>query len=305
MPPQCLIILNPWAGKGTAGARRPALEAALQEAKIDYRLVTTHARGGATELAWQGIEAGVGTIVAVGGDGTINEIVNGMKGAEAETGVRVRLGIIPIGTGSDFVKVLDGVEAGDIVGGVQRLRAGQTRTVDLGKVTVADRESRYFINGLGMGLDAQIAVEAMQITQLKGIAVYFLAIVRALAKYKAHPMNVQYDGQQVRRRLLFASAANGRYQGGGFYLTPDAQIDDGMLDLCLVNNLRLDEIIRHLPKVLEGTHTKLKQVTMGRAAQIHVSCGAPIPVATDGEVIATDAQEVMVEVAPGALEVVV
>jgi diacylglycerol kinase (ATP) len=118
-------------------------------------------------------------------------------------------------------------------------------------------------------------------------------------------MTVEYDGNRIHRRLLFASSANGRCQAGGFWLTPDALIDDGLLDLCLVDKMRLDEIIRHIPKVMEGTHTELKQVTISRARNIRVTSAAPIPVATDGEVISTDARSVVVETFPGAIEVLV
>jgi len=298
-----LVIINPWAGRGAAGRRRPELEAALAQAGVEYAVVATHARGGATELAWQGVERGYERIAAVGGDGTINEVVNGIKGAEASLGRRARLGIIPLGTGSDFVKVLDGVEPNDLAGGARRLAADRLKSVDLGRVQVGDDEPRFFINALGMGFDAQAAAEALKLTKLKGMAVYLVAIIKALANYKAHPMSVEYDGERVHRRLLFASVANGRCQGGGFWLTPESLIDDGLLDLCLVDKMRLDEIIRHIPKVMEGTHTRLKQVTMARARQINVTSNAPIPVATDGEVLTTDARTVTVETLPGAIEV--
>jgi YegS/Rv2252/BmrU family lipid kinase len=300
-----LVIINPWAGRGAAGRRRPELEAALAQAGVEYAVVTTHARGGATELAWQGVERGYERIAAVGGDGTINEVVNGIKGAEASLGRRARLAIIPLGTGSDFVKVLDGVEPNDLAGGARRLAGERLKSVDLGRVRVGDDEPRFFINALGMGFDAQAAAEALKLTKLKGMAVYLVAIIKALANYKAHPMSVEYDGQRIHRRLLFASVANGRCQGGGFWLTPEALIDDGLLDLCLVDKMRLDEIIRHIPKVMEGTHTRLKQVTMARARRIDVASNAPIPVATDGEVLTTDARTVTVETLPGAIEVLV
>jgi diacylglycerol kinase (ATP) len=298
-----LIILNPWAGRGTAGQRRGELEAALKQAAVPFDIVTTHARGGATELAWQGIEGGYDPIVAVGGDGTINEVVNGIKGAEAGTGRRAQLGIVPLGTGSDFIKTLDTIEPNDIPGAVQRLATGRTRAVDLGRVAVADGEERFFINALGMGLDAQVAAESLKLTRLKGMAVYLVAIIRALANYKAHPMTVEYDDRRVHRRLLFASVANGRCQGAGFWMTPDALVDDGLLDLCLVDNLRLDQIIRYIPKLMEGSHTQLKQVTMGRARRIHITCTAPLPIAADGEVLTTGAQGATVETLPAGLEV--
>src|SRR5215210_942019 len=284
-----LVILNPWAGRGTAGQKRPELEQALRETGADFAIVTTHAVGGAIELAWQGVERGYGRIVAVGGDGTLNEVVNGIKGAEASLGRRARLGVIPLGTGSDFIKALDGVEANDIHGGVRRAVGERMRAVDLGRVRVGDSAPRFFINALGIGLDAQVAAESLKLTKLKGLAVYLVAIIRALANYKAHPMTVEYDGNRVHRRLLFASIANGRCQGGGFWLTPEALIDDGLLDLCLVDNMRLDQIIRHIPKVMEGTHTRLKQVTISRTRRISVTCAAAMPVATDGEVLSTDA----------------
>lgn len=303
---QSLIILNPAAGRGLAGQARPELERTLRDAGIEYTLVTTHARGGATELAWQGIERGYRRIVAVGGDGTINEVVNGIKGAERSLGIRARLGIIPAGTGSDFIKSLDGITPGDIRAAVQRLAAGRTRLIDVGRVQIDDSlAERYFVNALEVGFDAQVAIESYQITWARGIAVYLIAMIRALANYKAHPMTVSFDGRRIHRRLLLATIANGRCQGGGFWFTPEAQVDDGLLDLCLIDNLRLDQIIRHLPKLMEGTHTQLRQVTIARGRNIQVESATPIPVATDGEVLAPAARRVVAEVLPAALEVFV
>ncbi|MFO7167353.1 MAG: diacylglycerol kinase family lipid kinase [Chloroflexota bacterium] len=300
---KALIILNPWAGRGTAGERRAELEAHLHRARVPFEIVTTHSRGGATELAWQAVEHGYGRIVAVGGDGTINEVVNGIKGAEETTGRRVPLGVIPLGTGSDFIKSLDGLYPNDIASSVERIAQGRTRLVDLGSAQVGDGPRRLFVNALGVGFDAQVAAEALKITRVKGIAVYLLAIIRALANYKAHPMVVEFDERRLHRRMLFAAVANGRAQGGGFLLTPDGKIDDGLLDVCLVDKLRLDEIIRYLPRVLEGTHTRLRQVTMARARRVTITCSEPMPVQVDGEILATDARSVTIELLPAALEV--
>jgi len=305
MPVTTVIILNPWAGRGLAGQKRPALESALKAADIPYTLLTTTARGAATGLTMQGLERGATTVVAVGGDGTINEVVNGLLRAPASSSRQVRLGVVPFGTGSDFIKMFDGMAAGDIGGAVRRLSRGTVRPVDAGLVRVDHDAGRYFINGLGMGLDAQAANEALKITRLKGLAVYLVAILRALVNYKAYPMTVCYDEARVQRRLLFTTIGNGRCQAGGFWLTPQAQIDDGLLDVCMIDNLRLDEILRYLPRVMKGTHIYLKQATMGRAREITVEVSAPIPVATDGEVIATRARQISVAVLPQVLEVLV
>jgi diacylglycerol kinase (ATP) len=170
---------------------------------------------------------------------------------------------------------------------------------------VGRANGRYFINGVGMGLDAQVAHETTKITRLKGVAVYLVGVIRALASYSSYPMRVRFDDYEVRRRLLFASVANGRCQGGTFWMTPEAEIDDGILDLCLVDKMRLPAIIRHIPNLMEGSHTQLRWVTMGRARHITVDSAGPMPFATDGEVIATDARHVEIQVVPQALEIVV
>jgi YegS/Rv2252/BmrU family lipid kinase len=305
MTKKTLIILNPWAGRGAAGTQRPTIEAALKRAGIGYDLLTTHAHGGATELAWQGVERGYGRIVAVGGDGTINEVINGIKGAERQHGQRAQLGVIPFGTGSDFIKVLDSIQANDVAGGIQRLLDEHPRTIDLGCVRIEDGEPRLFVNALGIGFDAHVAAVSLKLTRLRGLAVYLVAILKGFMTYRANPMTVEYGDRKLNRRLLFASIANGRCQAGGFWLTPEALVDDGLFDLCLVDNLRLDQIMRYLPKVMNGTHTQLKVVTMGRSPKVTITSAAPMPVATDGEVLSTSAHRVQAEILPDAIEVLV
>lgn len=298
------VILNPAAGRGAAGERRGELEDALRAAGVQYDLVATHARGGATELASQAVERGYQAVVAVGGDGTINEVVNGLV-ASAQAGIgEAALGIVPLGTGSDFVKVLEGFSGGDLGAAVRRIAVGTTRHIDAAQITVeagGQELRRVFINGLGAGIDAQVAVEVSKVTWTTGLAAYLVASLRALAAYKTSLMTVRYDGKELRKKLYFSTVANGRWQGGGFLLTPAASIDDGALDLCIVPSLRLDQVIRYFPKLIDGTHIELKIVTMAQAKQIEISSPTPFPVATDGEVVATDATRVAVEILPGAL----
>ena len=300
-----VIILNPWAGRGTAGKQHSKIEHELKRAGLDYRIMLTHARGGAIQLAWEAVEQGYTHIVAVGGDGTLHVDANGVKGAEATTGKSAVLGVMPFGTGSDFVKVFKSIRPNDITGGVQRILANKTKAIDLGMVKVDNEPPRFFINALGIGLDAQAAAEALKIRKLNGIAVYFLAIARAIMRYRAHPMLVSYEHQRLDRRLLFASIANGRCQAGGFWLTPNASVNDGLLDLCLVDNMRIDEIVRYIPLVMSGTHTRLRQVTMDRARKVQIHCSKPMPVATDGEVLSTIARKLQVHLIPEAIDFLV
>ncbi|MFV9503214.1 MAG: diacylglycerol/lipid kinase family protein [Oscillochloridaceae bacterium umkhey_bin13] len=301
------VILNPAAGRGAAGQRREALEAALREADLAYDLVTTHARGGATELAFQAIGRGYDTLVAVGGDGTINEVVNGIVGSRERGLGDATLAIIPLGTGSDFVRMLDGIETGDLTSAVRRLATTPPRQVDYGQITVeagSQELRRVFINGLGAGIDAQVAVEVGKIHWLTGIAAYIVASMRALASYRPGLMHVRYDGKELRRKLYFATIGNGRFQGGGFQMTPSGVIDDGLLDLCAVNSLRPDQVLRYYPKLIEGTHVTLPVVTTAQVRSVTISSNVPFPVATDGEVVATDAREVNVEVVPAGMRLI-
>jgi diacylglycerol kinase (ATP) len=300
------VILNPAAGRAKAGQQRGEIERLLRQYEVEFELVTTHARGGATELTYQAIERGISQVVAIGGDGTINEVVNGIMGSRRST--EVALGIVPIGTGSDFVKALPGFMRGGLAGAIRRISTRRLRPIDCARIEVeagGQRIKRYFINGLGMGLDAAVAVESVKLTRLKGLSVYLVAVFRALRSYRSGEMRVCYDDQELQKVLFMASVGNGRCQGGGFWMTPQAELDDGLLDLCMIDQLGWGKVLRYIPLLMRGRHTRLEVVTMGRARRIEVTCPSPFPVATDGEVVATDARRVVVETLPGSVQLIV
>ncbi len=286
------IIFNPAASKGRAIRHEAAVQAALRAADLPFELVRTEYPGHAQRLAAEAAASDRYTaLVAAGGDGTINEIVNGLLGSG------IPLGFIPIGTGNDWVKML-GLPPNRPLIAAQRLATAQVRAVDVGCAN-----GRAFLNALGCGFDAQIAAEAARPSKLSGIAVYLLAILRALRHYSVPEMRVSFDGSTVHRRLLLVCASNGRYLAGGFRLTPDAQIDDGLFDLFICDYLRLDEIVRYVPKVLRGTHIRARQVQMARTKEVVIESTTPLPVHVDGEVIGTGLHSLHVELRPGALRV--
>ncbi len=302
------IILNPAAGRGAAGKARDELEQALRRARVDYRLITTHARGGGMELAAQAVEQGFTCVAAAGGDGTVNEVANGILAARQAGAGDAALGLLPLGTGCDFAKMFPGFDTGGLPGMAYRLAAGRMTTIDVGSISVESgglEVRRVFVNGLGAGIDAQVAVEVQNLPRLTGLAAYIVASLRALATYKPAMMSVRYDGKSLYKRLFFATVANGRWQGGGFLLTPSAKLDDALLDLCIVPKLRLDEVIRYYPRMFDGSHVELRQITTATAERVEIASAAPFPVATDGEVLTTNARRVCVEVLPRALRVVV
>jgi len=296
------IILNPWAGRGKAGRRQAALEEALRAAGISYTLLLTNARGHATQLAREAVQQGSDVVIAIGGDGTLNETVNGVVEGNALTGRRAAFGVIPLGTGSDFVKVLENVAADDIEGGIRRILENKRRPIDLGLVEVPGQVKRYLLNAVGVGFDAQAAAEALKFKRLTGWAVYYLAILKALLNYKAFPMKIHFRDEVVERRMMFATIANGRCQGAGFWLTPDAHIDDGQLDICMVDMLGIVKVLQYIPLIQKAAHTHLPEVRMERIPLIHITCDNDLPVAIDGEVVSETARDITVTACPGIID---
>ena len=156
---------------------------------------------------------------------------------------------------------------------------------------------------LGWGLTPPPPPRRSRSRGSKGFAVYLLAIGRTLLHYRPDTMTVRFGNTEVSKPLMFTSIGNGRCQAGGFYLTPEAKIDDGVLDLCIVDRLRLDQIARYIGMVAKGTHTTLPVVQMARAAAVEISSKADLPVSTDGEVISTAAHEVRVAIVPAGIAI--
>jgi diacylglycerol kinase (ATP) len=296
------IILNPWAGRGKAGRRQEALEAALQRAGISYTLVRTNGRDHATQLARDAVVAGSDVVIAIGGDGTLNEVVNGVVEGNLASGRRAAFGVIPLGTGSDFVKVLEDVAADDIEGGIGRILENRRRPIDLGLVEVPGQVKRYLLNAVGVGFDAQAAAEALKFKRLTGWLVYYLAILKALINYKAFPMKISFRDEVVERRMMFCTIANGRCQGAGFWLTPDAHIDDGQMDMCMVDMIGVVKVLQYIPLIQKAAHKNLPEVRMERTPLIHITCENDLPVAIDGEVVSTTARDITVTACPGIVD---
>jgi YegS/Rv2252/BmrU family lipid kinase len=293
-----LVVFNPQAGRGSGRTRAAEVQQALHAAGIDYESVVSEDRGHAIELARRAALAGWELIVAAGGDGTVNEVVNGLMLAEAE-GAYSRLGIMPIGSGNDFAGAL-GIPL-DLRQAAQRLAQGQVRRVDLGRVN-----GRWFDNSVGIGFEATINVEAHRITWLRGQPQYFLAILRSISRpaYPRAKIGID-DGAPFTKQVLIISVGNSHRTGGGFLVTPDAALDDGLLDLCIADAIPRRHILRLLPKVVRGTHRNEPVVQLTRIARLVVESEDPLPVHADGEMLWEDAHRVEITVEPARLDVVV
>lgn len=304
--PDCYLILNPAADRGRAAALEPALARAFRDAGARYEIVRTAAPGHAVPLAARAAAAGWPVVVAVGGDGVVHEVANGLLRA-AGSGPTAVLGVVAAGSGNDFAKLMGSHR--DLDAAVRALVSATPRAVDVGAVTRCIGEGVpegvwYFTNGIGLGLDAQVAAEARGIRRLRGMAIYAWALVRTLRVLDTPRVRVTVDGREVADRpLLLATIANGPCHGGSFWLCPDARLDDGLLDVLLADARSVPEILRLLPRVMRGRHLGAPGVALHLARRVQVRSEAPLPIHADGEIVADAVREVDVEVLPGRLRV--
>ncbi len=292
---QLSLIVNPAAGPCPRRARN--LVDRLRELCPDDEVLVTESPGQARRWAAERRGRPDLAVVAVGGDGTVHEVANGLLGGGA------MLGVLPLGSGNDFVKMLSSPR--DPEQAVAWFRKAEPRRCDVGEVMLThtdDRRERHlFINGLGVGLEAVVANSARNARYLKGFARYLVAALWHLALYKPPRMQVGgSDGEALRRQFLVA-VGNGCCAGGRFRLTPDARIDDGLFDVCRVDTVSRLRLLRILPSVLSGRHTRFAEVRMSRVAAMDIDCPDGCMVHADGEVLAEEAVEIRVRVLPGAL----
>lgn len=305
MDPKALIIYNWTAGKGLAEKKLPLVRALLDQAGFEYDLVKTPAPGDAILLARQAAEAGVKLVVAAGGDGTVNEVVNGLMQANMNGNGRPTLGVLPVGRGNDFAFgmgiPLETAEA------VKALMQNQHRTIDLGHFVGGDYpQGRYFANGVGLGFDTVVGFEAAKIKRLQGAASYLVALVRTIFLYSKAPVyEIEMDGETIRQPFLMVSIMNGRRMGGMFYMAPDSDPTDALLDLCLAGEVSQIRILPLAVKFFSGRQAEHPAVRMVRAKNITVKAiEGTIPAHADGETICTAGQELKIEMVPNALKVI-
>jgi diacylglycerol kinase (ATP) len=293
MSRRLFLIANPVAGRGAALRALSRVHAVLDAAGADYRVALTAGRGHATQLAARAVADGWDAVVAVGGDGTVHEVANGALGAGSAL-----FGVVPLGSGNDFAHAA-GVPISPLEA-TARLLTGEPHAVDAGRVG-----DRWFVNGVGIGLDARVAVEANRVRRLRGVGMYLWALARVLPGYRAPHMEVTVDGAPwLDRPLTLITIGNGPRQGGGFRMNPGAILDDGLLDLCACDALSTPRVLRFLPHTLRGTHVGLAGVHCIRGRRVEVASRDSLAIHADGEVVAEDARGAVIEIHPGRLTLI-
>lgn len=296
------FIVNPAAGKGKVSSIVRKLEQLLTSSRLKCDVAVTDTPGHATELARN---APGPYVVAVGGDGTINEVANGIVDSDKS------LGIIPGGSGNDFIKSV-GIPK-NTEAAFARLLKPNLRRVDVGTVRCGTNETtspvqtdlRSFFNGIGIGFDAAVASRTHEIRWLTGTLLYLVAVFQTLRRYTAPTFAAQFDDEKWIKKHLLVAIGNGRCAGGGFFLTPSAKVDDGTLDVTAIEDIPIRTILRLMPQVMRGKRVEHGAVRYLRAKEIHMSSDIPFMVHADGEIVGRDVSAVTVGVRAGALSLLV
>jgi YegS/Rv2252/BmrU family lipid kinase len=301
------VIVNPTAGKGYGARSVPKIEALLAAQGLDFDLVQTSWAGEAIEIARQAMQDGYDTLVAVGGDGTYQEVINGMLSRDPNVNGHAigTLGLLPVGSGCDFAWSM-GVPS-DLGSACALLAQRQTRIVDVGRITV-DGKSRYFDNTVGIGFEGVVTVEAKKVKYLRGMALYVPVVLKSIflsLSPARSTITYESDGHthRIEGSFLMIDICNGKRAGGSFFVAPDAEPDDGLFDICLVPDISRARMLALLPHFLKGTHANQPEVTTLRCDRIEITSMDGLFAHADGELLCMAAHRIACETLPKKIRV--
>ncbi len=298
-PPLC-VIFNPQAARGRAARWLRRLRQ-LFAGQAEFRAST--GPGHCEALAHEAARSGFATVIAAGGDGTVHEVANGiLRAARPE----VVLGVLPFGSGNDYAHALNLPR--DVQEQCRRLLTEDVRQVDVGRVADDHGRERYFVNTLGLGFSGAVAVESRQIEGLKGLALYGLAVLRALMRHFHAPDSVlTMDGEELRTPTLTLIVALGSREGGGFVVAPNAELDDGWFDYLHARRLTRLRALWLIPRLPFGKlPANDPAVRLGRCRGLSFQSERPLMIHLDGELFARGderVRSVRVELLPRFLAV--
>jgi YegS/Rv2252/BmrU family lipid kinase len=297
------IILNPMADMGNAWRiARDLRSITEQHGGVDWS--GTVYPGHAIELARQAGDQGYDMVVAMGGDGTVHEIVNGLMQVPEEK--RPVLGVVPAGSGNDFAHALGVPQKPDhaLVCALE----GKPSSIDLGLMTDENGRKEYFDNTLGIGFDAVVTIRSHKLPVVRGFLMYLTAVIQTiLLNHTAMMMQIETEDQKWEQSNLLLTMCNGPREGGGFLMAPEAKIDDGILHYAMIKKVSRPMMFRLIPEVMRGTHGNFKQITMGSCKKMSVTADRPLYIHADGEIYTgfdTNLRQVTFEILPNVLKVI-
>ncbi len=301
-----LVIVNPRSRSGATGRRWRRVEPRLRDALGPLEVEFTRAARDAERIAREGVRAGIERLVVAGGDGTLNEVVTGLLAAEL--GSYAQLGLLPLGTGGDFVRTL-GVSR-ELEAAIACIAGGQTHRIDAGRIEHRDADGRparsWFVNVASVGIAALVEEITERIPRaLGGSAAFAIGALRALLRYRSLPIRVRVDGKPVfEGPVVVGAAANGRCFGGGMRVAPEAQPDDGLLDVVIQPGRSRLALLAKFPGIYRGRHLADPEVCAcrGRVIELDAEPGS-VRLEADGDPRGT--LPARIEVLPGALSFLV
>ena len=304
MPRKVKIILNPMADRGNAWrAARDLRPIALEYGNADWS--GTVYPGHAIELARQAGEQGCDMVIAMGGDGTVHEVVNGLM--QVDESKRPFLGVVPVGSGNDFAHAI-GVPKESDHALAYALKA-EPSAIDLGLMTDEHDRKEYFDNTLGIGFDAVVTIRSHRLPLLRGFIMYLTAVIQTiLLNHDPAHVQIQTDSETIDESVLMTTLCNGGREGGGFMLSPDSKMTDGIMEFLLVRKVSRLMMFRLVPEFMNGTHRRFaKQIRMGACQKFAMTSDRPLYIHADGEIFTSfgsNLRKVTFEILPGALKVV-
>jgi YegS/Rv2252/BmrU family lipid kinase len=295
---ETVFLVNPASAGGSTAKRWPEIAHEAAEAGLVGDALISEHSGQLAELAREAVKAGARKLVLVGGDGSLNEIVNGL-GKQLS---KVELALIPRGTGSDFVR--EHAIPRTVAEAVQVALEGDLRPFDIGKATFhawdGKQAQQYFANAAGAGISGAIARRVDDGT--KGLGPrgsYAWAVVSVFPRWRNCNVRLRIDAEEREGKMHEVIAAIGRYQAGGMKLCPDAVPDDGLFDVLILGDLSKADLVRNLHKTYRGTHLSHPKVDLLHGKYVSIDADEPLPIQLDGEQPGTT--PVQFELIPGAL----
>lgn len=297
-------VVNPIADFGHAWEGSEELRHIARE-HGDIEWIKTEYPRQAVDLARESGHGGYDLIIALGGDGTTHEIVNGIMQLPPDQ--RPKLGIVPMGSGNDFSHAIG--MAPHPADAMRQVLSGQSKKFDIGRLELEDGRVEYFTNAVGIGFDATVTNYFKDVKYLRGVPAYLIAIIKTiLLHHEPRQMQVETDLESWEEESLMLVVCNGSREGGGFLVAPQSEPDDGILHYARVRNVSRMTMFRLIPEVMNGTHEKFEPVNLGKFHFMHLKSDKPLYIHTDGEIYAgfdSTITQLKIGILPGEIEIVI
>ncbi len=300
------FIVNPHAGNGSTGSKWSYIEAVARDRLGHFETYMTQKPGDAVMFAKDAVAKDAGLLVCVGGDGTLNEVINGIMMHEESIRSTVTLGFVPNGTGCDFVRTLPIPQ--NIEHAIDAIAGGIARAIDLGKLSFHDHRGhecgRYFHNITSFGLGGDVAQRVNRTTKAFGPFISFMwATLISIFLYGKKQIRIRIDnGFEQEFTVWNVAVANGRYHGGGMWVAPDASVYDGLLNVTVIGDLTLPEVFLNLPNLYNGRIHDIDKVVILTGKKIEAVSDQPALLDVDGE--QPGMMPIVIHVVPGALKII-